>query len=103
MGSGNTRQFNGTSERQNSRRTEIQSETGKYVKLFLDHPDVPIDNLASERAIRTFCLGKKNWIFRNTANGAVASALVYSISATAKLNGLHTYYIYSKTSIPDMA
>ena len=58
----------------------------KYLKVFLDHPDVPIDNSASERAIRTFCLGKKNWMFHNTANGANSSALVYSISETAKLN-----------------
>ena len=51
-------------------------------------PDVPIDNSASERAIRTFCLGKKNWMFHNTANGAHSSALVYSISETAKLDYL---------------
>lgn len=29
----------------------------KYLKVFLDNPDVPIDNSASERDIRTFCLG----------------------------------------------
>ncbi len=28
----------------------------KYLKVFLDYPDVSIDNSASERAIRTFCL-----------------------------------------------
>lgn len=33
-----------------------------WVKEILSHPDVPIDNSASERAIRTFCPGKKNWI-----------------------------------------
>ena len=47
----------------------------KYLKVFLDNPNVPIDNSASERAIRTFCLGKKNWMFHNTANGANSSAL----------------------------
>ena len=34
----------------------------KYLMVFLENGDVPIDNSASERAIRTFCLGKKNWI-----------------------------------------
>lgn len=58
----------------------------KYLKVFLGGPDVPIDNSASERAIRTFCLGKKNWMFHNTANGAHSSALVYSISEAAKLD-----------------
>lgn len=30
-----------------------------YLKVFLTDGDVPIDNSASERAIRTFCIGKK--------------------------------------------
>ena len=58
----------------------------KYLQIFLEDGNVPIDNSASERAIRTFCLGKKNWMFHNTAKGASASAMVYSISETAKLN-----------------
>lgn len=66
----------------------------KYLKAFLDVPDVPIDNSASERVIRTFCLGKKNWVFHNTVNGASSSALVYSISETAKLNDLRPYYYF---------
>jgi hypothetical protein len=89
-----------------------QSKTGKglkfclnqekYLKVFLTDGDVPIDNSASERAIRTFCLGKKNWMFHNTANGAEASALVYSISETAKLNNLRPYYYfkYILTELP---
>ena len=61
-----------------------------------------IDNSASERAIRTFCIGKKNWMFHNTAKGAGASALVYSISETAKLNNLRPYYYfrYILTELP---
>ena len=75
----------------------------KYLRVFLDDGDVPIDNSASERAIRTFCLGKKNWMFHNTANGATASALVYSISETAKLNNLRPYYYfkYILTELPN--
>lgn len=74
----------------------------KYLKVFLEDGDVPIDNSASERAIRTFCLGKKNWLFHNTAKGANASALVYSISETAKLNNLRPYYYfrYILTELP---
>ena len=102
MGKRNTLRYNGTSKGQNSRWVEIQSESGKYLKVFLDNPDVPIDNSASERAIRTFCLGKKNWMFHNTANGANSSALVYSISETAKLNNLRPYYYfrYILTELP---
>lgn len=74
----------------------------KYLKVFLENGDVPIDNSASERSIRTFCLGKKNWMFHNTANGANASALIYSISETAKLNELRPYYYfkYILTELP---
>ena len=35
----------------------------KYLKVFLDNPDVPIDNSASERSIRTFCIGK-NYVLK---------------------------------------
>ena len=73
-----------------------------YLKVFLTDGNVPIDNSASERAIRTFCLGKKNWMFHNTAKGANASALVYSISETAKLNNLrpYNYFKYILTELP---
>ena len=74
----------------------------KYLREFLNDGDIPIDNSASERAIRTFCLGKKNWMFHNTKRGASASALVYSISETAKLNELRPYYYfkYILTELP---
>lgn len=74
----------------------------KYLKVFLEDGDVPIDNSASERAIRTFCLGKKNWMFHNSANGANASALIYSLSETAKLNNLRPYF-YFKYVLEEMA
>lgn len=74
----------------------------KYLKVFLENGDVPIDNSASERSIRTFCLGKKNWMFHNTARGASASALVYSIAETAKINNLRPYY-YFKYILSEMA
>lgn len=75
-----------------------------YLKVFLTDGDVPIDNSASERSIRTFCIGKKNWIFHNTAKGASASAMVYSISETAKLNNLRPYYYfkYILTELPKL-
>ena len=63
----------------------------KYLRVFLNDGEVPIDNSASERAIRTFCVGKKNWLFFDSINGAEAGAAVYSITETAKLNNLHPY------------
>ena len=63
----------------------------KYLKVFLEDGEVPIDNNASERAIRGFCVGKKNWQMIDTINGAKTSAMIYSIAETAKANNLKPY------------
>lgn len=47
-----------------------------------------IDNNRAERAIKPFVIGRKNWMFSNTAKGAEASAILYSMIETAKANGL---------------
>jgi hypothetical protein len=71
-----------------------------------------MDNNAAERAIRPFCIGKKNWIFMDTLKGAEASAIIYSIVETAKANNLRLYdylkyileelpnYVGAKSEIP---
>ena len=63
-----------------------------YLKVFLSDGEVPIDNLASERALRTFTIGRKNWMTINTVRGADASAIIYSVTETARANGLNVYY-----------
>lgn len=76
----------------------------KYLKVFLTDGNVAIDNSASERAIRTFCIGKKNWMFHDSIQGAQASAIIYSISETAKLNNLRPYYYFKHllTELPKL-
>ena len=64
---------------------------GKYLRVFLEDGDVPMDNNASERAIRGFCIGKKNWQVIDTINGAKTSAVIYSLAETAKANNLKSY------------
>ena len=73
-----------------------------YLRVFLDDGDVPMDNNASERAIRGFCIGKKNWQMIDTINGAKASAIIYSIAETAKANNLkpYDYFEYLLNEIP---
>lgn len=63
----------------------------KYLRVFLADGEVPIDNNASERAIRGFCIGKKNWQMIDTINGAKTSAIIYSIVETAKANNLKPF------------
>lgn len=48
---------------------------------------LPIDNNAAERAIRPFVIRRKNWLFSDTPKGATASAQLYSLVETAKVNG----------------
>ena len=49
---------------------------------------MPIDNNRAENAIQPFAIGRKNWLFSNTANGANCSVALYSVVATAQANGL---------------
>ncbi|WP_446714977.1 IS66 family transposase [Citrobacter sp. NCU1] len=52
-----------------------------------DGPAEP-DNNAAERALRTVCLGKKNYIFFGSDHGGERGALLYGLSATCRLNGI---------------
>ena len=61
----------------------------KYLYTFLDDGNVPIDNNRAENAIRPFVVGRKNWLFSDTPKGATASAMLYSLVVSAKMNGLN--------------
>jgi transposase len=50
-----------------------------------------IDNNVQENAIRPFCVGRRNWLFADTVAGANASANLYSLLQTCKVNGIDGY------------
>jgi hypothetical protein len=56
----------------------------------------------AKRAVKPFVIGRKNWLFSNTASGAKASAILYSIIETAKANDLNPvkYVEHLLTEIP---
>jgi len=60
---------------------------------FIDHPLMKPDTNAVENAIRPFVIGRKNWMFSGSPRGAHASASIYSLIETAKVNG-HDPYFY---------
>jgi hypothetical protein len=60
-----------------------------YVMNVLEDGHLGLDNNVSERAIKSFVIGRKNFLFSDTVAGAEASAAIYSIVVTAKLNGLN--------------
>ncbi len=74
----------------------------EYLKVFLTDGEVPIDDSASERALRNFTIGRKNWMTINTIRGAQASAIIYSVTETARANNLNVYYYisYLLTELP---
>lgn len=65
-------------------------------RVFLTDGSLEIDNNASERAIKPFVIGRKNWLMCNNTKGANSSAIIYSVIETAKANGLaiEKYLIY---------
>ena len=60
--------------------------------VYCEDGRVEIDSNGIERAIRPFVIGRNNWIFSDTTQGAKASANLYSLIETAKLNGLEPYH-----------
>lgn len=62
---------------------------------FLEDGNCDISNNLAENAIRPFTIGRKNWLFNGSPEGAAASAVVYSMIESAKANGLNPYkYLY---------
>jgi len=71
----------------------------KLIK-YLEDGELNIDNNRAERAIKPFVIGRKNWMFSNTANGAHASSILYSIVETAKANNLVPFdYLHHVISV----
>ena len=64
---------------------------GKALKVFLNDGKVPLDNNATEGALRSFCLHKHAWKLNDSIDGAKSSAIVYSITETAKANHLNPF------------
>ena len=58
---------------------------------YLEDGRHPIDNNPAENAVRPFTIGRKNWLFSQSQAGACASANLYSLIETAKMNGLNPY------------
>jgi transposase len=58
---------------------------------YIEDGNLTIDNNMAENSIRPFVVGRKNWLFAGTPEGAEASALLYSLIETGKANKLEPY------------
>lgn len=63
----------------------------EYLRRYLENGHLSIDNNACERAQKTFACGRRAWLFAKSIYGAEASAMIYSITESAKLHGLRPY------------
>lgn len=76
----------------------------QWIKLsrFVTDGSYPIDNNPCENAIRPFVVGRRNWLFADTVGGANASANLYSLLQTCKVNGVdpHQYLAALFTALP---
>ena len=72
------------------------------LRRFLTDGNIPCDNGHTERIIRSYSVGRANWLFADTAHGAKVNAVMYSIVETAKANrtNVSIYLQYLFEQIP---
>lgn len=56
---------------------------------YIENGKYPIDNNPAENAIRPFVIGRKNWLFASSKQGAKASVNLYGLIETAKAHNLN--------------
>jgi transposase len=95
-----------------SARTLPQSEVRKVIQyaltqwealtLFLSHPHVALDNNLIENQMRPVALGRKNWMFAGSHEGAMRAAIFFSIINSCRLNKVNTW-LYLNDVLPRLA
>lgn len=70
---------------------------------FLKSGRYEIDNGWVERMIRKFAIGRNNWMFSDTVEGAHASSVLYSFALTAKVNDKDPFKVMTEIfkKLPD--
>ncbi|MFN9843470.1 MAG: transposase [Planctomycetota bacterium] len=63
-------------------------ELRQFLRHFLRHGLVPIDNHDVERAIRPIAIGRKNWLFAGSLRGGRAAATIFPLVASCKRAGV---------------
>lgn len=73
-----------------------------YLTRYISDGRMPIDNNILERDIRVFATGRKSWLFSDTADGARASAVIYSLMLTCRACGVDplAWLRYALTELP---
>jgi transposase len=59
------------------------------MEKYLDHPEVQIDNNQVENSIRPVAIGRKNYLFAGSHQGAKRAAMMYTFFASCKKNNVN--------------
>ncbi len=78
----------------------------KYEETFrtvLSNSDLVLSNNMAERSIKTLVIGRKNWLFSQSFDGAKSTAIILSLLETAKRHGLDAekYITYLLEHLPN--
>lgn len=60
-----------------------------HLTAFLNNAAIPVDNNASERALRTFALGRKNWLFAGNDVAGEHLATLMTLVRSCEANGVN--------------
>ena len=75
----------------------------EYLCNFLKDGRIQLSNNLAEQSIKMFVIGRKNWLFSNTPNGASSSSIIYSIIQTALANNLkpmhYLHYVFEQIQL----
>jgi len=68
---------------------ESMSRHWEGLTIFVDHPEIPMDNNEAERLLRTSVVGRKNFYGSGSFKSGVLTESAYTILLTADKNGLN--------------
>jgi transposase len=72
------------------------------LQVYLSDGRVPIDNNLVENQMRPVGVGRKNWLFCGSDDGAERAAVIYTVLATCKLAGAEPW-AYLRGVLPELA
>lgn len=72
-----------------ARAVTYASNQKPYMMTYLEDGHCSLSNNMSENSIRPVTVGRRNWLFCDTTDGADASMVLYSLLETARSNGLN--------------
>ena len=69
----------------------LMAKSWPKLTRFLEDPNVPLDNNAAERCLRTPVVGRKNYYGSGATWSAELAAVIWTIAETAKQNGIASW------------